>query len=273
MRIVETMKPIRLIALLLLAGSSAGAQAGDTIHKSTPLFVPRDLLTIGAFSAATALAWPYDQKLAGQIQQPRIQENKSLRTGATGFRLYGDPGSLVIAGALYVIGRTNDNAHVEDIGLHAAEAILLANVVTGGIKVVAGRARPEVDINNPRDFQLFRGLRGSAFQSFPSGHTTAAFAFATTISTELARWQPGTRWTVGPVMYTGAALVGASRIYNNKHWATDVLAGAAIGTFVGTKVVRFQHSHPGNWLDRKFLTVGVSKSSAGMAPLLSYGKR
>jgi membrane-associated phospholipid phosphatase len=74
-------------------------------------------------------------------------------------------------------------------------------------------------------------------------------------------------------MYTGAALVGASRIYNNKHWASDVLAGAAIGTFVGSKVVRFQHSHPGNWLDRKFLTVGVSKSSAGLAPLLFYGKR
>ena len=257
----------------MLLASSAQAQAGDTIHKSTPLFVPRDLLTITGFSLATALAWPYDQKLARQIQQPRSQENRFLRTAATGFRLIGDPGSIAVAGGLYVIGRTTDNAHVEDIGLHATESILMATIVAGGIKVVAGRARPEVDVNNPRDFQLFRGLHGSAFQSFPSGHTTSAFAFATTISSELARWQPGTRWTVGPVLYTGAALVGASRIYNNKHWASDVLAGAAIGTFVGTKVVRFQHSHPGNWLDRKFLTVGVSKSSVGMTPLLSIGKR
>ena len=267
------MKTLRIAALMLLGASCVGAQAGDTIHKSTPLFVPRDLLTIGAFSAATALAWPFDKQLARQIQQPRSQENRFLRTAATGFRLIGDPGSIAVAGALYIIGRSSGNAHVEDIGLHSTESILLATAVAGSIKVVAGRARPEIDVDNPRDFQLFRGLKGSSFQSFPSGHTTSAFAFATTISSELARWQPGTRWTVGPVMYTGAALVGASRMYNNKHWATDVLAGAAIGTFVGTKVVRFQHSHPGNWLDRKFLTVGVSKSSAGLAPLLSVGKR
>jgi hypothetical protein len=67
------MKFIRLAALVMLTASSAGAQAGDTINKSTPLFVPRDLLTISGFSVATALAWPYDQKLARQVQQPRSQ--------------------------------------------------------------------------------------------------------------------------------------------------------------------------------------------------------
>ncbi len=273
MHIVEAMKQIRLIASLLFCATTVGAQAGDTINKSTPLFVPRDLLTIGAFSAATALAWPFDQQLARRIQQPRSQENRFLRTAATGFRLIGEPGSTAVAAGLYVIGRTSDNAHVEDIGLHSMEAIVLSNIVSGSIKIVAGRARPYVDVTKPHDFQAFRGFRGSDYQSFPSGHTTSAFAFATTISSELARWQPGTRWTVGPVLYTGAALVGASRMYNNKHWASDVLAGAAIGTFVGTKVVRFQHSHPGNWLDKKFLTVGVSKSSAGMAPILSVGRR
>lgn len=258
---------------MLLGASRAGAQAGDTIDKSTPLFIPRDLLTIGAFSAATALAWPFDQQLARQSQQARNQENKFLRTAATGFRVYGEPGSTIVAAGLYLVGRTTDNARVEDLGLHTSESILIARLVTGGIKVLAGRARPEVDVNNPRDFQFFRGIRGSAFQSFPSGHATSAFAFAATVSSELARWQPGTRWTVGPVMYTGAALAGASRIYNNKHWASDVLAGAGIGTFIGVKVVRYQHSNPGNWLDRKFLTVGVSKSNAGLAPILSVQRR
>ncbi len=268
MHIVEAMKQIRIVVFLLMCATAVGAQAGDTINKSTPLFVPRDLLTIGGFAAATAIAWPFDQQLARQVRQPRSQENRFLRTAATGFRWIGQPGSIGVAAGLYAIGRGADNARVEDMGLHAGESILLANLVAGGIKVVAGRARPEVDVDNPRDFQFFRGFKGSAFQSFPSGHTTSAFAFATTISSELARWQPGTRWTVGPVLYTGAALVGASRMYNNKHWASDVLAGAAIGTFVGTKVVRYQHSHPGNWLDRKFLTVGVSRTTAGLSPIL-----
>lgn len=264
---------LRLAALLCLGASAAGAQARDTISKSAPLFVPRDLLMVGGFSTATALVWPFDQQLARQFQEPRIQGNRALRTAATTFRLIGEPGSSGAAVALYVIGRSTDNAHVEDIGLHATESVVLATLISGGIKVIAGRARPKVDVSNPRDFQLFRGIRGSSFQSFPSGHTTTAFAFASTISSELARWQPGTRWTVGPVMYAGAALVGVSRMYNNKHWASDVMAGAAIGTFVGTKVVRFQHSHPGNWVDRKFLTVGVSRSTEGLAPILSFGKR
>ena len=44
-------------------------------------------------------------------------------------------------------------------------------------------------------------------------------------------------------MYGGATLVGLSRMYNNAHWASDVTLGAAIGTFSGIKVVRFNHSH------------------------------
>jgi hypothetical protein len=43
-------------------------------------------------------------------------------------------------------------------------------------------------------------------------------------------------------MYGGAALVGLSRMYNNRHWASDVITGAAIGTFAGTKVVRYHHT-------------------------------
>jgi membrane-associated phospholipid phosphatase len=54
-------------------------------------------------------------------------------------------------------------------------------------------------------------------------------------------------------MYGGAALVGVSRMYNNRHWASDVIVGAGIGTFAGLKVVRFNRSHAGNRVDRVFL--------------------
>ena len=43
---------------------------------------------------------------------------------------------------------------------------------------------------------------------------------------------------IGPLLYTGAALTGVSRMYNNRHWTSDVLVGAGIGTFAGLKVVR-----------------------------------
>jgi membrane-associated phospholipid phosphatase len=69
-------------------------------------------------------------------------------------------------------------------------------------------------------------------------------------------------------------LTGVSRIYNNQHWASDVLAGAAIGTLTGIKVFRYQHSHPNNRIDRKLLRAGVSVSNTGsISPVLSVIRR
>jgi membrane-associated phospholipid phosphatase len=71
-------------------------------------------------------------------------------------------------------------------------------------------------------------------------------------------------------MYGAATLTGVSRMYNNQHWASDVIAGAAIGTLTGIKVFRYQHSHPDNWLDRKLLRAGISVSNTGMlVPIVS----
>lgn len=58
--------------------------------------------------------------------------------------------------------------------------------------------------------------------SFPSGHTATAFSGA-----ELVRLEYG--GATGIAAYSVAGLVGVLRIYNNKHWANDVLAGAGIG--------------------------------------------
>ena len=49
-------------------------------------------------------------------------------------------------------------------------------------------------------------------------------------------------------------------MYDNRHWASDVIMGAAIGTFAGTKVVRYHRTHPDNRLDRWLLNASVSPS-------------
>jgi membrane-associated phospholipid phosphatase len=53
-------------------------------------------------------------------------------------------------------------------------------------------------------------------------------------------------------------MVGVSRMYHNKHWASDVALGAAIWTFSGIKIVRYSHNHPGNPVDRRLLDVIVA---------------
>lgn len=146
------------------------------------------------------------------------------------------------------------------------EAIGVANVINTAIKWTVGRARPYVSRDtDPTDYQLLRGLRkGRDYSSFPSGHTMAAFAAAAAVSNEASRWWPGSQWYVGTVMYGGAAAVGLSRLYNNQHWASDVIMAAGIGTFAGNKVVRYNHrTAPNNRVDKWLLSASVVPAGNG----------
>ncbi|MFL5638211.1 MAG: phosphatase PAP2 family protein, partial [Gemmatimonadaceae bacterium] len=213
-----------------------------------------------------ALVAPIDRQVANRLQDPATQENQFLRITATGFRLLGHPGSAVAGAGLYLIGRANGQLRVQALGLHSVESILLADILGVGIKTLAGRQRPYLDIKNPYSFQLFRGLNDDRYRSFPSGHTITAFAFAATVARETQFWWPHSGYYVGTVMYGGAGLVGLSRMYNNQHWASDVMGGAAIGTLIGLKVVKYTHSHPDNSIDRRLLKARKSQISA--APIL-----
>lgn len=149
------------------------------------------------------------------------------------------------------------------MGLHATEAIAFAEGTGVVIKTLLGRARPRKDPEHPYDFKLGRGWLNDEYSSLPSGHATAAFATAAALSTELARIYPHESWIVRPLLYGGAGLVGLSRLYNNDHWASDVVLGAAIGSFAGWKVVRFNHTHPRNRLDRLFLSGNLMPTGDG----------
>lgn len=259
----------KLISVVLLATTfalNAEAQLQDTISKKTPLLTGKDALLLGVFTLGTVAVAPLDIQVAKRLQDPGAQENQFLRRAATGLRILAEPGSILAGVGLYAFGRANGQRRVQALGLHSVGSILIADVLGGTIKLVAGRARPYVDIDNPADFQLFRGFSGHAYQSFPSGHTINAFAFASTVTRETQFWWPHSAWYVGTVMYGGASLMGVSRIYNNQHWASDVMAGAAIGTLIGLKVVKYTHSHPGNHLDRELIK--GAKSSQTSVPLV-----
>lgn len=244
---------IRSGVLALAIATTAHAQVQDTIFKKSPLLTGKDALLLGGFALGTVAVAPIDRHFADRLQYRGRQENQFLRRAATGFRLLGDPGSFATGTALYVIGRVNGQRRLQALGLHSVESILLADMLGGTIKVLAGRQRPFVDINKPDNFQFLRGFSDDKYRSFPSGHTITAFAFASTVSRETQFWWPHQTYLVGTIFYGGATLVGISRMYNNMHWASDVMAGAAIGTLVGLKVVKYTHSHPGSRIDNKLI--------------------
>jgi membrane-associated phospholipid phosphatase len=270
MRVGRWRRRLALLAPLLVAGvGSRGAGqtpiVRDSIHAAKTLFTWRDGVLATGFAGLTMAIFPVDRSFARRLQDSTNQANHFFKNASRGIQYVADPGSIVIGVSLYGIGRVAHWRNVADLGLHGTEAVALSGTITALIKDMAGRARPYVSHDtSAHDFGVGRGLtRGDSYQSFPSGHATVAFAAAAVVTSESERWGSHAVWLVGPAMYGGATLVALSRMYNNAHWASDVVLGAAIGTFSGIKVVRYTHGHSNNPIDRRLLGVQLLPTPSG----------
>lgn len=238
----------------------------DTTHsqKQAPFFIAKDAFLAGGFVAGTLLMIPLDKKIAQNLRDSATQANRFFSKASTGVEHIASPGAYVIGGSLYLIGTVARKERIADLGWHGSEAVLFAQGITSVIKGVAGRGRPFLSQGeDPDDFRVFKGFSGGDWASFPSGHTSTAFAAAAAVTNETTRWWPRSTWIVGPLMYGGAAAVGLSRMYHSRHWGSDVVIGAAIGTFSGRKLVEYAHGHPGNRVDRFMLRPKVAPDPNG----------
>lgn len=238
----------------------------DTTHsqKQAPFFIAKDAYLAAAFFAGTLLMIPLDKRIATHLGDPATQANRFFSKASTGVEYIASPGAYVIGGSLYLIGRATGKDKVADLGWHGTEAVLFAQGVTSVIKGLAGRGRPFLSQGqDPDDFRAFNGFKGGDWASFPSGHASTAFAAAAAVTNETTRWWPKSTWIVGPLMYGGATAVGLSRMYHSRHWGSDVVIGAAIGTFSGRKLVEYAHGHPGNRIDRFMLRTKVTPGPNG----------
>jgi membrane-associated phospholipid phosphatase len=257
--------PTRALAQEPAPGDDRTVVPRDTAdhERRKTLFTYRDAILAGGFAGLTVAMFPLDERFARQIRQDSTF-NRLAQSGAVGFETIAAPGAYFIGGGLYLYGRLAKKPDVADFGWHGTEAVVLANGVTGLLKGILGRARPFVsNASDPRDFRFAGGFTTTERQSFPSGHTTTAFAAAAAVTSEIRRLRPKALPYVATVMYGGATLVGLSRMYHDKHWASDVALGAAIGTFSGLKVVRYSHTHPDNPIDRVILRAMVVPDGRG----------
>lgn len=248
------------LGLLSVWFVALGSPAPGQAQEREPLFTKGDAAIAGGFLLGAAALAPLDVVLAGWVQDSTPQANRFLRTGSEIFRFLGHPGSLAVGGTVYGAGMLLDRREMAAVGLHATESIVLAVAVTYATKALVGRARPAEDVTRPFDVRLGRGFLGDRYQSFPSGHTTAAFAMASAVATEMGYIEPDLQVPVAAAMFGLASLAGVSRMYHNAHWASDVVIGAAIGTFSGWKVVRYHRTRPDNRVDEIFLTRGSPRA-------------
>lgn len=124
----------------------------------------------------------------------------------------------------YLAGRALDRPGLAAASVRVGIPVAVAAVATGGLKLAVGRVRPEDSAAESDPYQPFSG-----HASFPSGHSALAFATATALDRETeAGWVP---WVVYPI----AGLVAWSRVQDDKHWTSDVVAGAALGAWTAAK--------------------------------------
>jgi membrane-associated phospholipid phosphatase len=242
------------------------AVRADTVIPDRQLFHRSDLYVAGGFVVGTIALLPFDARLADALRDEQAKGNRAIDQIAHTAKFFGGPGPIIIGSTMYVVGRFGHVPRLAELALHGTEAVGVGAAIATGIKIVAGRARPYVSADtNPRDFGFGRGLKDDRNKSFPSGHATAAFSAAAAVVTETHEWWPQSTWYVAPIMYGGATVVGLSRMYDDQHWASDVLMGAAIGTFAGLKTVRFNHTHTGNKIDQILLGARLVPTPNGTA--------
>lgn len=132
--------------------------------------------------------------------------------------------------ATYGLSRLAGYDDLADPASRVVVVLLMAGVANGALKAGIGRGRPRLEVGSS-EFRPF-AFNDNDWQSFPSGHAVTAFALATAIAAETdATW-------VSALSYGAAGLVAWSRSHEDRHWASDVMGGAAVGTIVAHYTTR-----------------------------------
>jgi hypothetical protein len=138
---------------------------------------------------------------------------------------FGSEYSFATLGAFYLAGKYLKDGRAKAVAEDGlASSLIAAGVITPILKATIGRRRPS------QAGVTFE--RGDGGVSFPSGHATQAFAVASVVAAHYDSL------LIKAAAYGIAGLVGLSRMEQNAHYASDVLAGALIGIAVGNAVVR-----------------------------------
>ena len=211
-----------IVTAILLIGMSTHTLAQDTIHAQPickdsvkyklgykQLIVPAALIGIGIVGVNS----DWLKARNGAIKE-EITENIDKKITIDDFSQYAP---MVAVYGLNLCGIKGEH-NLRDRTMILAISYSLMGITVNGLKRIAREERPD----------------GSNNGSFPSGHTATAFMGAEFLWNEYKNVSP---W-IGVAGYAVAAGTGFFRMYNNKHWLTDVLGGAGIG-MLSTKVAYY----------------------------------
>lgn len=236
---------------LLLVGAVAplrdlGGQETTTRGHHGPVLTKADARVLILSLAGSMALVGSDERIMRWTQSSTLQRSGPFRSSLDAASHMGGPTAILVAGGMWATGSLTGSRTIALVGRRSSEAILLSGAVTAALKGVTGRSRPDHPPARASNFAFGRGITDDrGYDSFPSGHTTVAFALASAVDAEWGRLAPDgrPRW-VGPALYAMASLTAASRVFDERHWASDVVLGAAIGFVGGRAVVRWRADQP-----------------------------
>ena len=201
---------------------------------SSPLNWDRsDWITAGWVAGGTGMFIALDEEIHNTFKDNR----GSTTDGLAGiFEPFGN-GAFTIPtlAAFYILGHFHEDEKAKRTTLIAMESFLITGLYTTVLKASFGRHRPSTG-DSSTSFDGF----SIDHNSFPSGHTSTAFAIATVFASQYEKTP-----YIKPISYGLATLTGLSRINDEKHWASDVFIGAALGYFTSKTLLRLHNNKKG----------------------------
>jgi membrane-associated phospholipid phosphatase len=177
------------------------------------------------FGGATAALIANDQRISDRLPQTTPLTKPS--TWAS--RIGADYSICPLWATFYLVGKAGDHPKARDTARLGIESLIDADITVNIMKLATQRPRPE---NKGDSVSFFKG--GDAF---PSGHSIKIWALARVAAREYSnhKWVPF-------LAYSAATTVSAARFGGRRHNASDALAGAAMGFFIGDFVYRHHHA-------------------------------
>ncbi len=174
------------------------------------LFSKNNIVPLLVGGAASGIVAPFDHDI-----RDHMGVGESSTVGKVGSVLGGPEVILPAVAGLFIGGHYSKNDRFHSFTYSLAQAAIINEGLVNGLKVVVGRTRPD----------------GSDNHSFPSGHASSSFMIASVVQSYYG-------WKGAIIGYSAATFISVSRIRYDKHWASDVTAGAALGYIVGSSVCR-----------------------------------
>lgn len=225
----------------ILLGSNIKQEFTKPFHMKR-----KDFAKLGIFALSTVAMSFADEPLQRKALALR-DRSVHVRNAGEFISKFGLQYEIIALAAFGTYGVVFKSTKVKTVTLLATQAVATGAIVSTVLKNLSGRTRPNyygpLEHAEPSFRGPFANLANSpggegSNSAFPSGHATLAFAAATVFAVEYKN-----KPVIPIIAYSMATLVGVSRITENKHWATDVFAGAILGYLTGRQVAYNYHRY------------------------------